>query len=120
MCLILFGGYADVPLSKVVAGVRVGLINGKLVINPSSDQQSNSKLDLVMAGTADAILMIEGFCDFLTDEEMLTVGVQPPTSFSAARMGRCFAHWQEGNLCKKGKVARFHGNDYLLMKCILL
>ena len=64
----------DIPLSKVVAGVRVGMIDGKPVINPTTDQQSSSNLDLIMAGTADAILMIEGFCDFLTDEEMLTVG----------------------------------------------
>ena len=66
---------ADIPLSKVVSGVRVGLIDGQPVINPSSEQQSKSKLDLVMAGTADAILMIEGFCDFLTDQEMLTVRI---------------------------------------------
>lgn len=34
-----------------------------------------SKLDLVLAGTKDAILMIEGYCDFLTEEEMLQVCV---------------------------------------------
>lgn len=32
-----------------------------------------SKLDLVMAGTKDAVLMIEGFCDFLSEEQMLEV-----------------------------------------------
>lgn len=34
-----------------------------------------SKLDLMMAGTADAVLMIEGFCDWLTEEQMLEVRV---------------------------------------------
>lgn len=73
---------ADIPLSKVVSGVRVGMIDGQPVINPSSEQQSKSKLDLVMAGTSDAILMIEGFCDFLTDQEMLTVRTQPHIFFA--------------------------------------
>jgi hypothetical protein len=45
-----------------------------LVVNPSASQMAGSRLDLVMAGTAEAVLMIEGFCDFLTEEEMLQVG----------------------------------------------
>lgn len=65
--------HADIPLSKAVAGVKVGLIDNRLVINPTVEEQSCSKLDLVIAGTADAILMIEGFCDFLSEEQMLEV-----------------------------------------------
>lgn len=38
------------------------------------EQQESSSLDLMVAGTADAVLMIEGFCDFLTEDEMLEVG----------------------------------------------
>lgn len=63
----------DIPLSKVVSGVQVGMIGERIIINPSVDEQAQSSLDLVMAGNADAILMIEGFCDFLTDEQMLKV-----------------------------------------------
>ena len=51
----------------------MGLIDGQYVVNPTLEQQSKSQLDLIMAGTADAILMIEGFSNFLTDEQMLKV-----------------------------------------------
>ncbi|MDF2576578.1 MAG: pnp [Chlamydiales bacterium] len=62
---------SDIPLVKPVAGVRVGKIEGKLVINPTVQQMKHSALDLVLAGTEDAILMIEGYCNFLTEEEVL-------------------------------------------------
>jgi len=54
-----------------VAGVRVGLLGGEFVVNPTVSQMAESRLDLVMAGTADAVLMIEGYCDFLSEAEML-------------------------------------------------
>ncbi|KAF3361413.1 Polyribonucleotide nucleotidyltransferase [Chlamydiales bacterium STE3] len=62
---------SDIPLLKPIAGVRVGLIEGKYVINPSIEEQKKSKLDLMIAGTEDAVLMIEGFCDFLTEEQVM-------------------------------------------------
>ena len=62
---------SEVPMAQTVAGVRVGLLgDGTYVVNPSRAQMKGSKLDLVLAGTANAILMIEGFADFATDEEM--------------------------------------------------
>ena len=53
-----------------MAGVRVGYIPGedRFVVNPSIQDQERSVLDLMLAGTKDAILMIEGFCDFLTGQ----------------------------------------------------
>ena len=66
---------SDVPMKKVVAGVRVGQIDGEFVVNPTVGQMESSTLDLMMAGTRDAVLMIEGFCDFLTEDEMLKVRV---------------------------------------------
>ncbi|MCH1429713.1 MAG: polyribonucleotide nucleotidyltransferase [Chlamydiales bacterium] len=62
---------SEIPLLKPVAGVRVGYIDNKFVLNPSVEDQGKSALDLVLAGTEDAILMIEGFCDFLTEEQTL-------------------------------------------------
>lgn len=62
---------SDIPLLKPVAAVRVGLINGKFVLNPTQDHMKTSKLDLMIAGTEDAVLMIEGSCDFLTEEQVL-------------------------------------------------
>ncbi|GIM13944.1 hypothetical protein Vretimale_17037 [Volvox reticuliferus] len=75
---------SDIPLEKAVAGVRVGLLpGGEFVINPTLEQMKASRLDLMVAGTRDAILMIEGFCDFLTEEQMieaLAVGSKAITS----------------------------------------
>lgn len=62
---------SDIPLIKPVAGVRVGLVDGKFIINPTNEEQAKSTLDLMLAGTEDAILMIEGFSDFLTEEQVI-------------------------------------------------
>lgn len=62
---------SDIPLLKPVAGVRVGLVDGKFVVNPTQEQMSKSKLDLMLAGTEDAVLMIEGHCDFLTESQVV-------------------------------------------------
>lgn len=62
---------SDIPLLKPVAAVRVGLVNGKFIVNPTAEQQKSSLLDLLLAGTDDAVLMIEGFCNFLTEEQVL-------------------------------------------------
>lgn len=63
---------SDIPLVKPIGAVRVGFIDNKFVINPTTEQMSKSKLDLVLAGTEDAVLMIEGSCKFLTEEQVLT------------------------------------------------
>ena len=62
---------SDIPFPKPLAGVRVGMIGDEFIINPSIAQMKESKLDLILAGTQDAILMIEGFCDFLTEEQVI-------------------------------------------------
>ncbi len=62
---------SDIPLIKPVAAVRVGYIDGQFIVNPTMEQQRQSKLDLMLAGTHDAVLMIEGSCDFLTEEQIL-------------------------------------------------
>lgn len=65
----------DIPLQKMVAGVRVGLLEGEgYVVNPTNEQMELSKLDLIIAGTADAVLMIEGYCDFLSEDVVMEVG----------------------------------------------
>ena len=65
---------ADIPLKKAVAGVRVGLLPELgFVVNPTVQQMEESKLDLITAGTDSAVLMIEGYCDFLTEDQMLEV-----------------------------------------------
>ena len=67
-----------------MAGARVGLLPGRgFVVNPTVEEQAESSLDLVMAGTSEAVLMIEGFCDFLSEEQMVEVGA------AAALVGCC-------------------------------
>ena len=63
---------SDVPMKTPVMGCRVGYIDGKFVANPTKSEMEQSRLDLVMAGTKEAVLMIEGFGDFLTTEEMIS------------------------------------------------
>lgn len=62
---------SEIPLIKPIGGVRVGLIDGNFIVNPTIEEQKRSRLDLIMAGTEDAILMIEGYADFLTEEQIL-------------------------------------------------
>jgi polyribonucleotide nucleotidyltransferase len=50
---------SEIPLEKTIAGVRVGLINGAYVINPTYDERKQSTLDLIVAGTRDGIVMVE-------------------------------------------------------------
>ncbi|KAL2922923.1 Polyribonucleotide nucleotidyltransferase 1 chloroplastic [Bienertia sinuspersici] len=62
---------SELPHTKPIAGVRVGLIGGKYIVNPTTKEMENSELDLVLAGSDSAILMIEGYCDFLPEEKLL-------------------------------------------------
>ncbi|ERM93561.1 probable polyribonucleotide nucleotidyltransferase 1, chloroplastic isoform X1 [Amborella trichopoda] len=62
---------SEVPNSKAVTGVRVGLISDQYIVNPTTKQMEESELDLVLAGTEDAILMIEGYCNFLSEDKLL-------------------------------------------------
>ncbi|MBM3195811.1 MAG: polyribonucleotide nucleotidyltransferase [Chlamydiae bacterium] len=62
---------SDVPSGKTVAAVRIGYLNDQFIINPTIQNQEKSKLNLVLAGTHEAILMIEGGCNFLSEEQIL-------------------------------------------------
>lgn len=62
---------SDIPLIKPVGAVRVGHVGGRFVVNPTVEQMKSSKLDLMIAGSEDAVLMIEGCCDFLSEEQVL-------------------------------------------------
>jgi polyribonucleotide nucleotidyltransferase len=50
---------SETPVQKTIAGVRVGLLDGQYVINPSYEQRKTSTLDLIVAGTNDGIVMVE-------------------------------------------------------------
>eukprot|EP00178_Gracilaria_changii_P003148 TRINITY_DN145_c0_g1_i1.p1 TRINITY_DN145_c0_g1~~TRINITY_DN145_c0_g1_i1.p1 ORF type:complete len:877 (-),score=147.18 TRINITY_DN145_c0_g1_i1:2748-5378(-) len=60
-----------IPLAAPVASVRVAFIDDQFVVEPSVEQANRSRSELVIAGTEDAILMIEGYCDFLTEQQII-------------------------------------------------
>ena len=62
---------SGMPFMGPVGASRVGFIDGKYVLNPSKKELEKSKLDLVVAGTKDAVLMVESEANGLTEEEML-------------------------------------------------
>ena len=63
---------SDIPLTKPVAAVLVGMTpDGRFVINPKDDIMETSRLNLILAGTADAVLMIEGEADFLPEKTFI-------------------------------------------------
>jgi polyribonucleotide nucleotidyltransferase len=62
---------SDIPFAHVVAGVRVGIVGGTLVVNPTRTQLEGSTLDMVVAGTSDAVMMVEGDADEISEEQFL-------------------------------------------------
>src|SRR5262249_27120873 len=50
---------SEIPFEKTIAGVRVGLVDGQYVINPTFAQRKQSKLDLIVAGSRDGLVMVE-------------------------------------------------------------
>ncbi len=62
---------SDIPLIKPIGGVRVAMIEDRFIVNPTIQEMAKSRLDLMLAGTEDAILMIEGYADFLSEEQIL-------------------------------------------------
>ncbi len=62
---------SGMPFMGPVGASRVAYIDGKYVLNPSKGELEKSKLDLVVAGTKDAVLMVESEANGLTEEEML-------------------------------------------------
>ena len=62
---------SDIPFNGPCAEVRVGRINGEFVINPTHQQIKDSDIELVVAGTADSIVMVEGESNEINEDDML-------------------------------------------------
>ncbi len=62
---------SEVPFTKTLGGVRVGLIDGQYIINPTYEQRRKSSLDLIVAGSQDAIVMVEAGAKVVSEEEMV-------------------------------------------------
>ena len=66
---------SGVPFNGPIGAARVGFINDQFVLNPTTSEQKQSRLDLVVAGTDKAVLMVESEADILTEEQMLSAVV---------------------------------------------
>ena len=62
---------SDIPFAGAFGGVRVGRVKGKWVLNPTWSQAADSDIDLVVAGTADAVMMVEAGMNEVPEEEVL-------------------------------------------------
>ena len=71
------------PFMGPIAGARVGFVNGEYVLNPTLDEMKDSRMDLVVAGTEDAIMMVESEIQEMSEDEVLKgvmfahTGMQP-------------------------------------------
>jgi polyribonucleotide nucleotidyltransferase len=62
---------SEVPFQKTIAGVRVGLVDGQYVVNPTFEQRKLSKLDLVVAGSMDGLVMVEAGAKEVSEEQVV-------------------------------------------------
>ncbi len=62
---------SDAPITQAVAGVRICRVDGALVVNPTFAETAKADLNLTIAGTRDAIIMVEGGCDEASEEVVL-------------------------------------------------
>ncbi|MFC1557234.1 polyribonucleotide nucleotidyltransferase [candidate division KSB1 bacterium] len=62
---------SDIPFDTPISAVRVGKVNGSLVINPTAQQLTESTVNMVVAGTMDSLVMVEGESKEITNEELV-------------------------------------------------
>src|SRR6266436_6333801 len=62
---------SDIPFPNPIAGVRVGLIDGRYIVNPTYDEIRESKLNLIVAGTEEAIVMVEAGAEEVSEAIMV-------------------------------------------------
>jgi len=62
---------SDIPFETPIAGVRIGLVDGKYIVNPTYDERRDSLLNLIVAGTEEAIVMVEAEANEVTEQIML-------------------------------------------------
>src|ERR687897_962288 len=62
---------SEIPFQKTIASVRVGLVDGQFIVNPTYPQRRGSRLDLIVAGSRDGIVMVEAGAKEATEEEVV-------------------------------------------------
>ena len=91
---------SDIPFYGPIAAVRVALINGEYVINPTFQQIPSASLDIVVAGTHDGITMVEGGAKEVSEDEMLgAINAAQPVITNI-----CEAQMKMREMCGKEKL----------------
>jgi len=62
---------SDIPFAGPIAAVRVGRVNGQLIANPTRQQMAESDMEIVVSGSRDAVMMVEGEADLVSEDDML-------------------------------------------------
>src|SRR5437764_12438983 len=62
---------SEIPFEKTIAGVRIGLVDGKYIVNPTFQQRKDSKLDLIVAGSKDGLVMVEAGAKEVTEDQVV-------------------------------------------------
>ncbi|MEA3466290.1 MAG: polyribonucleotide nucleotidyltransferase [Thermodesulfobacteriota bacterium] len=62
---------SDIPFCGPIAAVRVGRVDGTFIANPTMDQREQSDIDIIVAGSKEAVMMVEGEADLISEDEML-------------------------------------------------
>jgi polyribonucleotide nucleotidyltransferase len=62
---------SDIPFFGPIAGVKVGRVDGRFVANPTAEELEKSDIEIVVAASKDAVIMVEGGADMVSEEEML-------------------------------------------------
>ncbi len=93
-------GLSDIPFANILSAVRIGRVNGQFVVNPTFEQVTRSGLDVVIAGSRDNIVMVEGEAEQAPEEVVL----------EAFKMGQEYIReiidMQEELIAKAGKPKR--------------
>lgn len=91
---------SEIPFNGPIGAVRIGMLDGKYIVNPTVDETQKSRLSLVVAGTRDGVLMVEAAANEVTEAEMLEA-----IMFAHAEIRR-IVEFQDVLVQKIGKVKR--------------
>lgn len=64
-------GLSDIPFANILSAVRIGRVDGQFVVNPTFEQVTRSELDIVVAGSLDSIVMVEGEAEQVPEKDVL-------------------------------------------------
>lgn len=90
---------SDIPFQGPIAGVKVGRVDGRFIANPTADEMEKSDIEIVVAASKDAVIMVEGSAAEVSEEDMLEA-----IFFGHAAIQPLLAAQEE--LCSKAGVAK--------------